>query len=188
MAGYLLCSDTTFQETYTDKVVFHIGDVARLQLVRHVASRVALMQLDGDELDAALWGLDNYQKGASLVVRHDPYCMCSSCAATKRGERPQVKDDLLKRFGLSNGQMRTPYAHKNLKWEFNGEMFAWGDLDAYDIARIQKHLEGGTFVGWNEHHGSRWQQCEEPIIVIAEKLIHYPRKEALEKISTQRWS
>jgi hypothetical protein len=27
--------------------------------------RVLILQLDGDELDAALWGLDNYQKGTN---------------------------------------------------------------------------------------------------------------------------
>jgi hypothetical protein len=39
-------------------------------------ARVITLQLDGDELDAALWGLENFQKGAKVTLRHDKDCTC----------------------------------------------------------------------------------------------------------------
>jgi DNA-binding NarL/FixJ family response regulator len=54
----------------TNKVVggdyqFHIDTQNVAERIRHASnlSPVITLQLDGDELDAALWGLENYQKG-----------------------------------------------------------------------------------------------------------------------------
>jgi hypothetical protein len=52
---------------------FHIGDENIAEKIREANKRptgkrtqVITLQLDGDELDAALWGLENYKKGNSL--------------------------------------------------------------------------------------------------------------------------
>lgn len=44
---------------------FHIGDPDLKANIVKVSDhkRVIVLQLDGDELDAALWGLENYRKG-----------------------------------------------------------------------------------------------------------------------------
>jgi hypothetical protein len=44
---------------------FHIDtpNVAEWIRAANDYGRVITLQLDGDELDAALWGLENYQKG-----------------------------------------------------------------------------------------------------------------------------
>lgn len=43
---------------------FHIDTPNVAEKIREAnQSRVITMQLDGDELDAALWGLENYVKG-----------------------------------------------------------------------------------------------------------------------------
>lgn len=44
---------------------FHVGDPDVSAKIRETNKnrRVLILQLDGDELDAALWGLDNYKKG-----------------------------------------------------------------------------------------------------------------------------
>lgn len=46
---------------------FHIGDPDVAKKIKEINKhrRVLILQLDGDELDAALWGLENYQKGES---------------------------------------------------------------------------------------------------------------------------
>lgn len=46
---------------------FHIGDPNLASRIRHASnmSRVITLQLDCDELEAALWGLENYKKGES---------------------------------------------------------------------------------------------------------------------------
>jgi len=56
---------------YTKNIVthglyeFHIDTINVGQRIREANNnaRVITLQLDGDELDAALWGLDNYKKG-----------------------------------------------------------------------------------------------------------------------------
>ena len=60
MAGFVL-------NTNDDKLLdrsFHIGDPNVREDIMAVSShpRVVSMQLDGDELEAALWGLENYKK------------------------------------------------------------------------------------------------------------------------------
>ncbi len=64
MAGYVILPDNPNAE-----VQFHIGTPNLGQNIRRMASmdgrrsgRVITFQLDCDELDAALWGLENYVK------------------------------------------------------------------------------------------------------------------------------
>ncbi len=50
-------------------VQFHIDmpNVAEQIRKANIYDRVITLQLDGDELDAALWGLENYKKGVNNV-------------------------------------------------------------------------------------------------------------------------
>jgi len=58
MAGYVYDLVNGFDRE------FHFGEgVGDMIRKRTKNSRVVTLQLDGDELDAALWGLDNFQKG-----------------------------------------------------------------------------------------------------------------------------
>ena len=54
---------------YVNGHEFHIGAPEVDHHIRQAAqfSRVITMQLDGDELDAALWGIKNYKKGVHNV-------------------------------------------------------------------------------------------------------------------------
>lgn len=58
MAGYVISN------TGRSLFEFHIDtpDVSKEIQKRSQSARVIMLQLDGDELDAALWGLENYQK------------------------------------------------------------------------------------------------------------------------------
>ena len=46
---------------------FHIDTINVAHRIRQANNnaRVITMQLDGDELDAALWGIENYKKGSA---------------------------------------------------------------------------------------------------------------------------
>lgn len=71
------------------------------------------------------------------------------------------------RFGLSQGQFFATYQCKNLWWELDGGIFGFGDLTSEDVFRIQRALkEDETFLGWNEHHGTQFQQRKSPMIRI----------------------
>lgn len=66
MAGYVVQNRTykgvTSRET-RQSTLFHIGDPDIVShILRAADSRVITLQLDCDELSAALWGLANYQK------------------------------------------------------------------------------------------------------------------------------
>lgn len=77
-------------------------------------------------------------------------------------------EDMLKRFNLRNGQFFAYYAYKNLQWFLNGVHIGFGDLRDDDILHIAVTLEDGEeFVGWNEHHGTQWQQTDLPMLKIA---------------------
>lgn len=74
---------------------------------------------------------------------------------------------LLMRFGLRDGQFFAYFKHSNLHWFLNDKEFGYGDLRDEDIVRIAEELKPGEeFIGWNEHHGSRFQQTNTPIIRI----------------------
>lgn len=59
MAGY------TDNKVLKNKFEFHIDTPRVAERIRNANgnARVITLQLDGDELDAALWGLENYKKG-----------------------------------------------------------------------------------------------------------------------------
>lgn len=59
MAGYT--GNSVVGGTYR----FHIDTPNVAERIRHAnnLARVITLQLDGDELDAALWGLENFRKG-----------------------------------------------------------------------------------------------------------------------------
>lgn len=84
MAGF------TYNGSTHKEYQFHIGDSNIAHNIREANKRptgkkthVITLQLDGDELDAALWGLENYQKNAVVYVVHDPGCKCQNCSKGK---------------------------------------------------------------------------------------------------------
>lgn len=82
---------------------------------------------------------------------------------------------ICKRFDIYNGQFFAYYAYKNLQWFLNERRIGFGDLREIDILNIMDRLEDGEeFVGWNEHHGSQWQQRDTPMIVIRKGEVFKP--------------
>lgn len=55
---------------------FHIDTPNVAERIRHAnnMSPVITLQLDGDELDAALWGLENYTKPGTMRCDHLSRC------------------------------------------------------------------------------------------------------------------
>ncbi|MCA9367098.1 hypothetical protein KC887_02395 [Candidatus Kaiserbacteria bacterium] len=71
------------------------------------------------------------------------------------------------RFGLMNGQFYAYYRYKNLRWFLNDTEFGYGDLTDNQILNISENLgEGEVFRGYNEHHGTRFQQTHLPYLEI----------------------
>jgi hypothetical protein len=64
MAGFVVNSEFEIVSTEKDEIIFHIGDPSLTKKIVDASKhpRVITMQLDGDELAAALWGLENYSK------------------------------------------------------------------------------------------------------------------------------
>jgi hypothetical protein len=86
-------------------------------------------------------------------------------------------------FGLTNGQMRTPYYYKNIRMTLtvlgDHHQFCYGDMVRADFERIRDALQPGQeFLGWNEHQGSDWQQTDLPLIRITHDSITFPAHEA----------
>jgi len=80
--------------------------------------------------------------------------------------------DVLRRFELNHGQFFAYYLYKNLQWYLNKQPIGFGDLREEDIGRIAKKLHGKEeFVGWNEHHGTDWQQTNTPMVRIKPEFI-----------------
>lgn len=93
---------------------------------------------------------------------------------------------MCERFVLKNGQFFAYYRYKNLQWELNGEFFGYGDLRDDDLIRIQEELsEYETFKGWNEHHGTEWQQTDIPMVVITHDDIKF-REEIFQEDKERR--
>lgn len=100
--------------------------------------------------------------------------------------------DLCARMGLNpKGQMRVPYDKKNLYWTFEGShiAFGYGDLDKADYDNIRAYLSHPSheaeivFLGWNEHHGTQWEQTAFPIVrITAKDGVSYPALEARRSI------
>jgi hypothetical protein len=83
------------------------------------------------------------------------------------------------RFRLRDGRVLADYEFKNLWWVLDGVTIGYGDLDRSDIEHIQYQLnEGEVFIGWNEHHGTDFQQVKEPMVRITKNNITYPHKDA----------
>jgi hypothetical protein len=81
-------------------------------------------------------------------------------------------EDILKRFELRDGQFFGRYLYKNQQWYLNGTYVGFGDLRDDDVLRIATELDDGEeFVGWNEHHGTQWQQTDTPFIRITNQNI-----------------
>lgn len=82
------------------------------------------------------------------------------------------KQEALDRFKLTTAQFFATYRYKNLWWDLNwGDVnnayIGYGDLRNSDIRQIQKALKDGEeFVGWHEHHGSKYQTTKTPMIRI----------------------
>lgn len=81
------------------------------------------------------------------------------------------------RFGLHDGQFFGYYRYKNLWWWLNGKEIGYGDLREEDIQRISQRLsDGEEFVGWNEHHQTRFQQTRFPMIrILPGEVYHRPK-------------
>jgi hypothetical protein len=61
MAGFVT-------DNMNGELSFHFGKGVSTQILDHCRrKRVITLQLDGDELEAALWGLNNYRKGSEDV-------------------------------------------------------------------------------------------------------------------------
>ena len=76
-------------------------------------------------------------------------------------------EDLSKRFELSDGQIRGDDGYRNLWWELNGMFFGFGDISRTDILNIAAKLApDDIFQGWNQHHGSEFQQTTVPMVRI----------------------
>ena len=82
------------------------------------------------------------------------------------------KIENLERFGLNDGidgaaEFFGHYKYKNLWWELNGKKIGYGDLTETNLQVIYWALRPGEeFVGWNEHHGTEWQQTDTPMVRI----------------------
>lgn len=89
------------------------------------------------------------------------------------------KNVALERFGLNDGQFYGVWTFKNLWWTLDGVSIGYGDLTDAQIRHIQDNLrEGETFRGFNEHHGTRWQQTELPILHITKDRVAFPHRES----------
>lgn len=81
-----------------------------------------------------------------------------------------TEKELRERFGLFDGQFFAEYRYKNLHWILDGRKIGFGDLRDEDILRIKEELGGHEeFVGWNEHHMTRSQQTDTPMVRITQK-------------------
>ncbi len=59
--------------------IFRVGDPDLDKNIRETNQNVPdiILLLNNDELDAALWGLENYQKGTKVTIKHDRDCPCT---------------------------------------------------------------------------------------------------------------
>lgn len=82
------------------------------------------------------------------------------------------EEEYLVRFGLTDGQFFGVHRYKNLHWFVNDFQFGYGDLKTEHIKVISKELnDGEEFLGWNEHHGTEFQQTDEPMIRITKGVV-----------------
>lgn len=82
------------------------------------------------------------------------------------------------RFGFHHGQFFSEYLYKNLHWVLDGETIGFGDIREKDVATLIDTLNAGeVFEGFNEHHGTRFQQTPRAMIMIMDGVISFPYKE-----------
>lgn len=84
------------------------------------------------------------------------------------------RDNILRRFKLTDGQFFAHYRYKNLQWFLDGRRIGYGDLTDDQILYISERLnQDQEFVGWNEHHGGPNQQTNSPMIRITSSDIKF---------------
>ena len=94
-----------------------------------------------------------------------------------QSESETRRQAIRERLGLRDGQFFAYFINKNLIWTLNGERFGFGDIRIEDVGRIREGLnENEVFEGWNEHHGTRWQQTDVPMVRITSELVTYPHR------------
>lgn len=101
--------------------------------------------------------------------------MPRTIAVTFRRSVPNSHREVAReRFGLTNGQYFAEYRFKNLWWVLNGVTIGYGDLRDEDLKRIHSALEPtDVFLGWNEHHGTQFQQLDLPVVWINHDKIRF---------------
>ena len=97
---------------------------------------------------------------------------------------------MAKRFEMLHGQFFADQLYRNVFWVINGTTMGYGDLRAQDIIALTKGLkEDEVFEGFNEHHGSQFQQTDYAMIKIENGVISFPdierRKDGLP--ARERW-
>ena len=74
---------------------------------------------------------------------------------------------LRNRFNFNLGLFLGALLYKNLWWELDGKFFAYGDLATSHVFMIQNRLNNEEiFQGWDEQHGTEFQQTNVPMIRI----------------------
>ena len=83
------------------------------------------------------------------------------------------------RFGMHHGQFFGEYMFKNLHWVLDGNVIGFGDLRQVDISALLNNLKPGeVFEGFNEHHGSQFQQTDHAMVKITDGVISFPVRDA----------
>ncbi len=118
MAGYVINPEIGYVEFHTDtpNVVEKIKQAS-------MQSRVVTMQLDCDELDAALWGLENYRKN-ELPLGTDDNSTALRTIITfsdgkKNDQRVHLYDEVLPNIAVGQSFV---YDHKDVKLYQNGRI------------------------------------------------------------------
>lgn len=100
---------------------------------------------------------------------------------------PQARVMAADRFGLHHGQFFGESLYNNLFWVLDGETIGYGDIRMEDLSKILNNLKPEeVFEGFNEHHGSQWQQTEHAMIKITGGIISFPNHEARGLIARRR--
>lgn len=98
----------------------------------------------------------------------------------------QPNTEICGRLGLKHGAVWADLEHKNLWWFVDAQKIGYGDLLFSDYKRIQDGLEGDeVFIGYNEHHMSRWMQFENAVIIISKTEVIHPDRVP---VSPETWA
>lgn len=100
---------------------------------------------------------------------------------------PNARRIAAERFGLHHGQFFAENLYNNLFWVLDGETIGYGDIRMQDLAQILNNLKAGeVFEGFNEHHGSEFQQTEHAMIKVTDGVISFPNHESRGLIAHRR--